>query len=174
MSFLEPSCRSWSHFVGIYSQRVTSSFVNIRLKYPHEGPCVDLRGASLGARLSGGCHGPIKVLVMARVRQNGESFLRYSVISNQYARAGFRGHGRYIGTLNPHPLTTNPYPPPQRCRRGGESESSLLTTYWSGSTDVFGVPASRHGSLNPLLVEVDDEGGQPDVEGLVLAGRERV
>ena len=32
-----------------------------------------------------------------------------------------------------------------------ERESSLLTTYWSGSTDVFGVPASRHGSLNPLF-----------------------
>ena len=25
-----------------------------------------------------------------------------------------------------------------------ERESSLLTTYWSGSTDVFGGPASRH------------------------------
>ena len=32
-----------------------------------------------------------------------------------------------------------------------ERESSLLTTYWSGSTDVFGVPAKRHGSLNPLF-----------------------
>ena len=32
-----------------------------------------------------------------------------------------------------------------------ERASSLLTTYWSGSTDVFGVPASRHGSLNPLF-----------------------
>ena len=32
-----------------------------------------------------------------------------------------------------------------------ERESSLLTTYWSRSTDVFGVPASRHGSLNPLF-----------------------
>ena len=32
-----------------------------------------------------------------------------------------------------------------------ERESSLLTTYWSGSTDVFGVPASRHGSLHPLF-----------------------
>ena len=36
-------------------------------------------------------------------------------------------------------------------QRRGERESSLLTTYWSGSTDVFGVPASRHGSLNPLF-----------------------
>jgi hypothetical protein len=26
-----------------------------------------------------------------------------------------------------------------------------LTTYWSGSTDVFGVPASRLGSLNSLF-----------------------
>ena len=41
-----------------------------------------LRGASLGAELGGGCHGPIIVLVMARVRQNGESFLINSVISN--------------------------------------------------------------------------------------------
>ena len=32
-----------------------------------------------------------------------------------------------------------------------ERESSLLTNYWSGSTDVFGVPASRHGRLNPLF-----------------------
>ena len=32
-----------------------------------------------------------------------------------------------------------------------ERESSLLTAYWSGSTDVFGVPASRHGSLNLLF-----------------------
>ena len=32
-----------------------------------------------------------------------------------------------------------------------ERESSLLTTDWSGSTDVFGVPALRHGSLNPLF-----------------------
>jgi len=29
-------------------------------------------------------------------------------------------------------------------------ESSLLTTYWSGSIDVFGGPSSRHGSLNFL------------------------
>ena len=36
-------------------------------------------------------------------------------------------------------------------RNVAERESSLLTTYWSGSTDVFGVPASRHGSLNPLF-----------------------
>ena len=35
--------------------------------------------------------------------------------------------------------------------QGRERESSLLTTYWSGSTDVFGVPASRHGSVNPLF-----------------------
>ena len=27
-----------------------------------------------------------------------------------------------------------------------ERESSLLSTYWSGFTDVSGVPASRHGS----------------------------
>ena len=32
-----------------------------------------------------------------------------------------------------------------------ERETSLLTTDRSGSTDVFGVPASRHGSLNPLF-----------------------
>ena len=32
-----------------------------------------------------------------------------------------------------------------------ERESFLLTTYWSGSTDVFGGPASRHGSLNSLF-----------------------
>jgi hypothetical protein len=32
-----------------------------------------------------------------------------------------------------------------------ERESSLLTTYWSGSTDVFGGPALRHGSLNSLF-----------------------
>ena len=40
--------------------------------------------------------------------------------------------------------------------QGPERESSLLTTYWFGSTDLFGVPASRHGSLNPLFqVAVD-------------------
>ena len=33
----------------------------------------------------------------------------------------------------------------------GLRESSLLTTYWSGSSDVFGGPASRHGSLNSLF-----------------------
>jgi len=32
-----------------------------------------------------------------------------------------------------------------------ERESSLLTTYWSGTTDVFGGPSSRHGSLNSLF-----------------------
>ena len=32
-----------------------------------------------------------------------------------------------------------------------QRESSLLTTSWSGSTDVFGGPASRHGSLNSLF-----------------------
>ena len=32
-----------------------------------------------------------------------------------------------------------------------ERESSLLSTYWSGSTDAFGGPASRHGSLNSLF-----------------------
>ena len=42
----------------------------------------NLRGASLGARLSGVEHTPILVLVMARVRQNGESFLIDSVIDN--------------------------------------------------------------------------------------------
>ena len=30
-------------------------------------------------------------------------------------------------------------------------ETSLLTTYWSGSTDVFGGPSSRHGCLNSLF-----------------------
>ena len=40
------------------------------------------RGASLGARLSGVKHGPIVVLVMARVRQNGESSFINSVTSN--------------------------------------------------------------------------------------------
>ena len=34
---------------------------------------------------------------------------------------------------------------------GGRRETSLLTTYWSGSTDVFGGPASRNGSLNSLF-----------------------
>ena len=34
---------------------------------------------------------------------------------------------------------------------GFKRESSLLTTYWSGSSDVFGGPASRHGSLNSLF-----------------------
>ena len=32
-------------------------------------------------------------------------------------------------------------------------ESSLLTTCWSGSTDVVGGPASRHGSLNFYKVQ---------------------
>ena len=32
-----------------------------------------------------------------------------------------------------------------------QRESSLLTTYWSGSTDVFGGPSLRHGSLNFLF-----------------------
>ena len=40
-------------------------------------------GASLGARLSGVKHGPIIVLVMARVRRTGESSLINPVISNQ-------------------------------------------------------------------------------------------
>ena len=30
-----------------------------------------------------------------------------------------------------------------------QGEISLLTTYWSGSTDGFGLPASLHGRLNP-------------------------
>jgi len=42
-----------------------------------------LRGVSLRARLSGVYDGPIIVPVMARVRQNGESSLINSVISNQ-------------------------------------------------------------------------------------------
>ena len=32
-----------------------------------------------------------------------------------------------------------------------QRESSLSTTYWSGSTDVFGGLASRHKSLNSLF-----------------------
>ena len=43
LSFLEPSCRSWSHFVGMHCQKLTSSFVNRLLKYPHDGPCVGCR-----------------------------------------------------------------------------------------------------------------------------------
>ena len=42
----------------------------------------NLRGASLGTRMGGVHHGPIAVLVMARVRQNGESSLVHPVISN--------------------------------------------------------------------------------------------
>ena len=42
-----------------------------------------LRGASLGARLSGGQHGPIIVLVTARVSQDGGSSLINPVIRNQ-------------------------------------------------------------------------------------------
>jgi len=45
------------------------------------GTCAHLRGASLGAELSRGYHGPIIVLEMARDRQNGESSIN-SVISN--------------------------------------------------------------------------------------------
>ena len=37
-SFLEPIGRSWSHFVGIYRQKLTRSLLTLR--YPHEGPCV--------------------------------------------------------------------------------------------------------------------------------------
>ena len=44
--------------------------------------CVHLRGASFGTRTELG-HGPIIVLEMARVRQNGESSLMNSEISNQ-------------------------------------------------------------------------------------------
>jgi len=32
-----------------------------------------------------------------------------------------------------------------------QEERSVLPTYWSGSTDVVGGPASRHGSLNSLF-----------------------
>ena len=42
--FLEPLTRSWSHFVGIYCQKLTSSLVDRLLRYPHEGPCVVFRG----------------------------------------------------------------------------------------------------------------------------------
>jgi hypothetical protein len=42
-------------------------------------------------------------------------------------------------------------PPRANHRPATKRESSLLKPYWSGSTDVFGVPASRHGSLNPLF-----------------------
>ena len=45
LSFLEPSYLSWSHFVGIYCQKLTSSLLNRLLKYPHEGPCVVLKEA---------------------------------------------------------------------------------------------------------------------------------
>ena len=48
-------------------------------------------------------------------------------------------------------LRDPPGPPRLAGRPGPERESSLLTTYWSGSTDVFGGPASRHGSLNSLF-----------------------
>ena len=36
-------------------------------------------------------------------------------------------------------------------QKGVQRERFLLTTYWSGSTDVFGGPSSRHGSLNFLF-----------------------
>ena len=42
-------------------------------------------------------------------------------------------------------------PPPRASLPVRQIESSLLTTYWSGSTDVFGGPASRHASLNSLF-----------------------
>ena len=42
-------------------------------------------------------------------------------------------------------------PRARRCQALRQREVSLLTTYWSGSTDVFGGPASRHGSLNSLF-----------------------
>ena len=41
------------------------------LQFTTSSLCKCLRGASLGAEPSGGLHGPIIVLVMARVRQNG-------------------------------------------------------------------------------------------------------
>jgi hypothetical protein len=44
LSLLEPSCNSWSHFVGIYCQKLTSSLVNRLLRYPHERPCVGTLG----------------------------------------------------------------------------------------------------------------------------------
>ena len=40
LSFLEPSCCSWCHFVGIHCQKLKCSLVNRLLRYPHEGPCV--------------------------------------------------------------------------------------------------------------------------------------
>ena len=41
---------------------------------------------------------------------------------------------------------------PMSAPPGKERETVLLlTTYRSRSTDVFGVPASRHGSFNPLF-----------------------
>ena len=61
-------------------------------------------------------------------------------------------------TLNPNlqtshsrPSTLHPMVLLSMVPEWWQRESSLLTTYWSGSTDVFGVPASRHGSLNPLF-----------------------
>ena len=39
---LEPLVRSWSHFVGIYRQKLTRSLENGLLRYPHQEPWVDL------------------------------------------------------------------------------------------------------------------------------------
>ena len=37
---LEPLVRFWSHFVGIYRQKLTRSLENRHLRYPHQEPCV--------------------------------------------------------------------------------------------------------------------------------------
>ena len=40
-SFLEPFARSWSHFVGIYRQKIDKVSEELTLRYPHEEPWVE-------------------------------------------------------------------------------------------------------------------------------------
>ena len=46
-SFLEPLCRSWGHFVGIYRQKIDKVSEKLTLSYPHEGPCVGTAASCL-------------------------------------------------------------------------------------------------------------------------------
>jgi len=91
-----------------------------------------LRGASFGARLSGAYHRPIIVLVMARVRQNGESFLINSEISQGAGAEEARPCGcRKVDPLGPLGFECSqhrptPRPSVERIRRKGLFQISRI------------------------------------------------
>jgi len=105
------------------------------------------------AVLSKGPRGATSQLRMLGVCQLRGGGLPESIGEGAY-RGQFRGEGAYRklfrGSISRNRIHS--IAQPASVYSGvRERESSLSTTFWSGSTDVVGGPASRHGSLNSLF-----------------------